>query len=132
MFTFTLFYRYKTPFTHVIEEHEQKYWKDITFNQPIYGADISGSLYDKAQKIWNINSLGTILDVLKEDCGITIEGVNTAYLYFGMWKTTFPWHTEDMNLYSVSYLHYGEAKHWYAIPPKHGNQFERLATSKYM
>lgn len=48
---------------------------------------------------WNINHLGSILDYVNEDYGISIDGVNTAYLYFGMWKTTFAWHTEDMDLY---------------------------------
>lgn len=61
---------------------------------------------------WNIAHLNTILDVVEEDCGISIEGVNTPYLYFGMWKTTFAWHTEDMDLYSINYLHFGEPKSW--------------------
>lgn len=99
----------------------------MTFNPPLYGADISGSLYDADQDIWNINRLGTILDRVSNEYSVTIEGVNTAYLYFGMWKTSFCWHTEDMDLYSINYLHYGAPKSWYAIPPEHGRRLERLA-----
>lgn len=63
-------------------------------------------------KEWNICQLDTILDTVERESGITIEGVNTPYLYFGMWKTTFAWHTEDMDLYSINYLHFGEPKSW--------------------
>uniref|UniRef100_A0A8C3TJ49 [histone H3]-trimethyl-L-lysine(9) demethylase n=1 Tax=Chelydra serpentina TaxID=8475 RepID=A0A8C3TJ49_CHESE len=119
--------KYCTPRYIDYEDLERKYWKNLTFVAPIYGADINGSIYDDDIDEWNIAHLNTILDVVGEDCGISIEGVNTPYLYFGMWKTTFAWHTEDMDLYSINYLHFGEPKSWYAIPPEHGKRLERLA-----
>ncbi|XP_039532600.1 lysine-specific demethylase 4A isoform X2 [Pimephales promelas] len=109
------------------EELERKYWKNVTFNPPIYGADVNGTLYDPDVKEWNVGHLNTILDTVEHESGITIEGVNTPYLYFGMWKTTFAWHTEDMDLYSINYLHFGEPKSWYCVPPEHGKRLERLA-----
>ncbi|XP_069693613.1 uncharacterized protein [Periplaneta americana] len=119
--------RYRTPNHFDYEDLERTYWKKIMYGSPIYGADVSGSLTDQDVNVWNINRLGTILDYVNEDYGISIDGVNTAYLYFGMWKTTFAWHTEDMDLYSINYLHFGAPKTWYAIPPEHGRRFERLA-----
>ncbi|XP_032481656.1 lysine-specific demethylase 4B isoform X5 [Phocoena sinus] len=119
--------KYCTPRHQDFDDLERKYWKNLTFVSPIYGADISGSLYDDDVAQWNIGNLRTILDMVERECGTIIEGVNTPYLYFGMWKTTFAWHTEDMDLYSINYLHFGEPKSWYAIPPEHGKRLERLA-----
>ncbi|XP_022537458.2 lysine-specific demethylase 4C isoform X3 [Astyanax mexicanus] len=119
---------YCTPRYLNYEDLERKYWKNLTFVPPIYGADVSGTLYDEGVEEWNIGHLNSILDVIEEDCGVSIQGVNTPYLYFGMWKTSFSWHTEDMDLYSINYLHFGEPKSWYAIPPEHGKRLERLAT----
>ncbi|XP_040216848.1 lysine-specific demethylase 4A isoform X1 [Rana temporaria] len=120
--------KFCTPRYADFEDLERKYWKNLTFNAPIYGADVNGTLYDKQHvDDWNIGKLNTILDVVERESGITIEGVNTPYLYFGMWKTSFAWHTEDMDLYSINYLHFGEPKSWYAIPPEHGKRLERLA-----
>lgn len=39
--------RYATPPYFDYEDLERKYWKNISFNPPIYGADVSGSIYDK-------------------------------------------------------------------------------------
>jgi jumonji domain-containing protein 2 len=122
---------YKTPAHADIDELERKYWKNITYVPPIYGADICGSITDKDCEVWNIQHLNTILDYVERDYGISIDGVNTAYLYFGMWKTTFAWHTEDMDLYSINYLHMGHPKTWYSIPPAYGNEFEKLANSLF-
>ncbi|RLW05786.1 hypothetical protein DV515_00004829 [Chloebia gouldiae] len=109
------FFRYCTPRYTDFEDLERKYWKNLTFNAPIYGADVNGTLYDKHVDAWNIGRLNTILDIVENESGITIEGVNTPYLYFGMWKTSFAWHTEDMDLYSINYLHFGEPKSCLAL-----------------
>uniref|UniRef100_A0AAR2KL27 [histone H3]-trimethyl-L-lysine(9) demethylase n=1 Tax=Pygocentrus nattereri TaxID=42514 RepID=A0AAR2KL27_PYGNA len=105
------------------DELERKYWKNLTFNPPLYGADVSGTLYDA----WNVGRLNTILDTVERESGVKNKGVNTPCLYFGMWKSTFAWHTEDMDLYSINYLHFGEPKSWYIVPPEHGKRLERLA-----
>ncbi|XP_056133986.1 lysine-specific demethylase 4B isoform X2 [Lampris incognitus] len=119
--------KYCTPRHKDFDDLERKYWKNLTFVSPIYGADVSGSIYDPDIEEWNISHLNTLLDMVEQECGIVIEGVNTPYLYFGMWKTTFAWHTEDMDLYSINYLHFGQSKSWYAVPPEHGKRLERLA-----
>ncbi|XP_007936295.1 lysine-specific demethylase 4D-like [Orycteropus afer afer] len=119
--------KYRTPPHLDYQNLERKYWKHRLYDSPIYGADVSGSLFDENTEHWNLGNLGTIQDLLEQECGVVIEGVNTPYLYFGMWKTTFAWHTEDMDLYSINYLHFGEPKTWYAVPPEHGQRLERLA-----
>lgn len=39
--------RYATPRHFDYEDLERKYWKNITYVAPIYGADVSGSLTDE-------------------------------------------------------------------------------------
>lgn len=41
-----LFYRFCSPHYDDFEDLERKYWKNVTFNPPIYGADVNGTLYD--------------------------------------------------------------------------------------
>lgn len=123
--------RYNTPAHFDYEDLERKYWKNITYVAPIYGADVCGSITDPDNDVWNINRLDTILDYVNKDYGIKIDGVNTAYLYFGMWKTTFAWHTEDMDLYSINYLHFGAPKTWYAVAPKNGRLLEKVANDYF-
>lgn len=81
-----------------------------------FSVPLSSSVYPlSSQDVneWNIGRLNTILDTVESESGIKIKGVNTPYLYFGMWKSAFAWHTEDMDLYSINYLHFGEPKSWY-------------------
>ena len=79
-------------------ELETHYWKSLAFNQPMYAADMPGTLFNEDEETWNVAKLENILDVL----GTKVPGVNTAYLYLGMWKATFAWHLEDVDLYSIN------------------------------
>ncbi|KAI8595392.1 putative jumonji family transcription factor [Dissophora ornata] len=105
------------------KELERNYWRNLTFVQPMYGADMSGSLFDDRTKSWNTQCLGDLLSRIDQN----LPGVNTPYLYFGMWKATFAWHVEDMDLYSINYLHFGAPKQWYCIRPEHSARFECIA-----
>lgn len=127
---------------------ERHYWRNITFHQPMYGADLLGSkfsmtslffffltsinlnsiiaLFNESVTSWNPNTLDNTLNKL----GVVVPGVNSPYLYYGMWKATFPWHVEDMDLYSINYIHFGAPKQWYVIQPCHQKRFENFMQSK--
>ncbi|KAI0469358.1 hypothetical protein F4859DRAFT_487909 [Xylaria cf. heliscus] len=107
------------------EELERIYWKTLTYAPPLYGADVLGTLFDDTTECWNLNKLPNLLDVL----GTKVPGVNTAYLYLGMWKATFAWHLEDVDLYSINYLHFGAPKQWYSISQGDARRFEAAMKS---
>ncbi|EMR09236.1 hypothetical protein PNEG_02571 [Pneumocystis murina B123] len=118
-------YKIANPEEYTIErckELERIYWKTITYNNPLYGADMPGSLFDDSVKEWNVSNLDNILNKMD----IILPGVNTSYLYLGMWKATFSWHVEDMDLYSINYLHFGAPKQWYSICQKDASRFEDI------
>ncbi|KAJ5937858.1 hypothetical protein N7454_004200 [Penicillium verhagenii] len=107
------------------EELETAYWKSLMYNNPMYGADMPGSLFDDSTSCWNVAKLPNLLDVL----GQNVPGVNTAYLYLGMWKATFAWHLEDVDLYSINYIHFGAPKQWYSISQEDAPRFEAAMRS---
>jgi len=119
--------QFRTPNHSSYEDLERKYWKTLSFCPPIYGCDVAESITDEDQESWNIRDLGSILNMVNEDYDQTIKGVNSPYLYFGMWKATFSWHVEDMDLHSINYIHHGQPKTWYVVPPKYGYLMERAA-----
>ena len=43
------FIRYRTPPHKDYDDLDQKYWKNMNFNAPIYGADVSDTLCDPDQ-----------------------------------------------------------------------------------
>ena len=118
------------------EERETMFWKSLAspspWHDPIYGADTLGSLFgDNVACGWNVNSLDSVLRLL----GAEVPGVTQSYLYvgessllsnecyrcdnlnavyfpklIGTWRAMFAFHTEDLNLYSINYLHTGCAK----------------------
>ena len=41
-----------------------------------------------------------------------------------------PRHTEDADLHSLNFLHYGEPKMWYCVPPAHKSRMEAFVAKK--
>eukprot|EP00002_Diphylleia_rotans_P031472 TRINITY_DN6536_c1_g1_i2.p1 TRINITY_DN6536_c1_g1~~TRINITY_DN6536_c1_g1_i2.p1 ORF type:complete len:495 (-),score=104.48 TRINITY_DN6536_c1_g1_i2:227-1711(-) len=110
------------------KEMERRFWKNVGITKPTYGADIPGSLYDGGVCVWNLNKVD---DPLMQRLPNDIPGVNSPYLYVGAHLTSFGWHVEDMDLYSINYLHCGLPKFWYSISPDDGPDFEQLAKSEF-
>ena len=71
---------------------------------------MSGNLFDE-ENPWNMKHLDSVLNLLKENENSNVlPGITDPYLYFGMWKSMFAWHSEDLNLCSINYLHFGKPK----------------------
>jgi len=116
-----------------------KFWKRLgpIMEAPLYGADLEGSLFNGANACgWNVEQLQSCIKLLCSDAplaehGFRLPGVTTAYLYAGMWGSTFAAHTEDLNLPSINYIHAGAPKYWYSISPEDSKRFECLASSHF-
>ncbi|KAJ7024457.1 hypothetical protein C8F04DRAFT_1010575 [Mycena alexandri] len=96
---------------------ERAFWRNCGLGKPAwYGADTMGSLFTPSTTAWNVATLPSTLSRLLPLSSGGLPGVNTPYLYFGMWRATFAWHVEDMDLFSINYIHFGAPKFWYAVP----------------
>jgi|EP01047_Picozoa_sp_COSAG01_P035568 hypothetical protein len=119
---------------HVVSKNyeaiEASFWKNLSYGEPpSYGADMSGSIFPKDMHTWNLDQLDTMLHRLMNER--ELPGVLSAYLYFGMWRAFFGIHVEDMNLFSINYLHFGAPKHWYAVGQANAQRIESLAEGQY-
>ncbi|KAH9942609.1 JmjC domain, hydroxylase-domain-containing protein [Amylocystis lapponica] len=117
-----------TPFDYTqdfCKELERRYWRNCGLGKPAwYGADMQGSLFTDETTSWNVGHLNSALSRLLPASSQGLPGVNTPYLYFGMWRATFAWHVEDMDLFSINYIHFGAPKFWYAIPQARASALE--------
>lgn len=120
--------------TEFCQKLERQYWRNCGLGRPAwYGADTQGtfqsvttdtrpksfhpgSLYTDETKNWNVAHLPSFLSRILPSSSKGLPGVNMPYLYFGMWRATFAWHVEDMDLFSINYIHFGAPKFWYAVP----------------
>ncbi|KZT01645.1 uncharacterized protein LAESUDRAFT_815724 [Laetiporus sulphureus 93-53] len=118
-----------TPFDYTVDfcrELERRYWRNCGLGKPAwYGADMQGSLFTDETKEWNVAHLESALSRLLPASSKGLPGVNTPYLYFGMWRATFAWHVEDMDLFSINYVHFGAPKYWYAVPQARATALEQ-------
>lgn len=111
---------------------EKLFWRSIgstSKDVPMYGGDQLGSIFkDSAADGWNVANLDTILTVGLDR---NVAGITSPMLYVGMWRAMFAWHTEDLELNSINYLHFGEPKVWYSIHRPSATRFESACRSKF-
>lgn len=54
-----------------------------------------------------------------------MPGINTPFLNFGMFGTSFGIHYEDGNLGSINILHGGQPKTWISVPSSQALKLEK-------
>lgn len=100
----------------------------VSWIDPFYGADAAGTLFQGENASgWNVDKLDNMLRLLDH----SLAGVTNSMLYVGMWRAMFAFHVEDLNLYSINYIHTGAAKSWYSIPQCQQQRFESFAQSQF-
>ena len=117
------------------EAREKQFWRELGKSNGnewgicMYGADLANvSLFGKEKSCgWNLSDLDSTLRLI----GCDVPGVSSSMLYIGMYSSLFPFHVEDCDLYSINYLHIGEPKSWYCVPPAERTRFESLARSMF-
>ncbi|KAJ1485172.1 JmjC domain, hydroxylase-domain-containing protein [Baffinella frigidus] len=111
---------------------DRRYWQAFAGARPaVYGADNhSPSLMEDCAGAWNISKLDNLLWSRLNRSGV-LPGVNSPYLYLGMWRASFAWHVEDMDLYSINFLHWGAEKVWYCANSKDAERLERFGASLF-
>lgn len=100
------------------EELENYFWNNLDLGSPLYGSDVSGSLFEDKDRAdeWDLRKLNSCL---QDGMGnVSLEGINSPYLYFGSSRTMFAWHVEDYNMSSINFQHFGAPKVWYGISKK--------------
>lgn len=90
---------------------------------------------ENMNKNWNLLSINiqknSLFQFIKDDPDTQISGVTIPWFYFGMLYSTFCWHTEDLYLYSINYLHEGNPKVWYSIPQSQKEKMDNYIKNKY-
>jgi|LauGreDrversion4_2_1035121.scaffolds.fasta_scaffold538616_1 hypothetical protein len=79
-----------------------------------------------------VNSLkNSFLQFMNNDEEHQISGITVPWFYFGMLFSSFCWHTEDLYLYSLNYMHEGAEKIWYSISHTQKNKMDDYIKNKY-
>jgi hypothetical protein len=87
---------------------ERQYWRNLGLGRPAwYGADTAGTLFTPDTTAWNVAR-----------CRACSRGCRPRAACS---RATFAWHVEDMDLFSLNYIHFGAPKFWYAMPQARAN-----------
>ncbi len=73
----------------------------------------------------------SLLQFSKNNDENQISGITIPWLYMGMVYSSFCWHTEDLYLYSLNYMHEGAPKIWYTISHTQKEKMDEYIKNKY-
>ena len=76
---------------------------------------------------WDLNELPKLRQSVLRNVEHDIVGLNTPWMYYGMLFSAFAWHTEDHDMHSINFLHYGKPKTWFGVPSSASTIFEEVA-----
>ncbi|KAK0505159.1 JmjC domain, hydroxylase-domain-containing protein [Armillaria luteobubalina] len=116
---------YTPEFCHLLK---RRFWRSCDLDKSAwYGANSQGTLFTDETQDWNIGHLESALTRLSPSSSQGLPGVNAPYLYCIMWCTSFAWHIEDMDLFSMN----ASPKFWYAIPQGRVGTFKQTMRSVF-
>ena len=113
------------------------YLTDLEIHKIVSKQEFKKNLYNFNLPFeFNLLNLSLIPDSLFQFCQkegeeVCISGINIPWIYYGMLYSTFCWHIEDLNLFSVNYLLEGKPKVWYSISSEDKENFENYVKSKF-
>lgn len=86
-----------------------------------------------ATHAWNIATWPRNMASLVRNMGsdVAAPGVLSTCLHVGMMYSSATWHLPPLYMYAIEYLHWGEAKRWYAVPGAHADRFESVYCDAY-
>lgn len=89
----------------------------------------NGSIFNSDIHKLNLSKLGNAIDNLNHK--LLAKGINKSMILVAGEGTSFSWHTEDRDLASILYHHFGDDKIWVFIHPKSRSYFEAFIKSDF-
>lgn len=102
-----------------------EYMKTRSHSDKIRYPSAEGNLMDNMNLTWNLGHFPNLILAARDD-GLEFDGITAPYLYRGFPKSIFPWQVEDLDMYSLHYLHWGAPTKWYSIVLPYARRFEKL------
>lgn len=120
--------------TEPLKERESRFWSELyersrgKQSRVLYCISSQTNFADDSLG-WNLAKITvdqSLIHGLPKTEETWFDGIQTPFVYFGMFGSSFSWHREDRNLLSINYLHQGEPKVWYCVPYKYVARFEAI------
>lgn len=105
-----------------------EYGSDLPLDH--YEAEIKNQTSERVSlsKVSQMND--SLLQIVKTKAE-AISGIVVPWAYVGGHFSSFCWHTEDLFLYSVNYMHEGGTKTWYGVPYSDVEKTRNFLREKY-